>query len=426
MATPKVPTQALPQIMPDDRRLVARRNTSHPVADQHLPATFIYAGIDVERCGVFTGTRGRQLAGRCGLISTGAFPYRDEWAQLIAALEATLRLHGHEPGALAAQGKYLHQRTGGMIGSLTHLIRGAAIRAILGGQEESPAGCWTPCASTTPPNRPPAGPAAPPVTPNLNPARLARFTAWVTTLPPRPLPRTAIPVPGEYHLDYVARLADANHLKFPELTAALDDTAAITLHGPRGWKQHEQERLAAAAGQPLARIARVLLPIPAFTCATPRASGRRCTPPATGAPPATASPAPSPATCRRTRPSAAATGSGQARPPAATPASSTSALPRGPPRPAPPPPAKPPSVAMGGRGPDATGAILHALRGGTCIPGQTAVRQLAPAPGSRPWPARRRQPQPGKTTAPAHAAVEIAIYPDVRPARRPQPQTAAK
>jgi hypothetical protein len=102
---------------------------------EHLPATFIYAGIDVERCGVVTGTRGRQLAGRCGLICTGAFPYRDEWAQLIAALEATLRLHHHEPGTLPAQAKYLHQRTGGMIGSLTHLIRGAAIRAILGGQE---------------------------------------------------------------------------------------------------------------------------------------------------------------------------------------------------------------------------------------------------------------------------------------------------
>ena len=58
-----------------------------------------------------------------------------ELAELTAALEATLRLHHHEPGALAAQTKYLHQRTGGMIGSLTHLIRGAAIRAILGGQE---------------------------------------------------------------------------------------------------------------------------------------------------------------------------------------------------------------------------------------------------------------------------------------------------
>ena len=72
--------------------------------NEHLPATFIYAGIDVERCGVFTGTRGRQLAGRCELICTGAFPYRDEWAQLIAALEATLRLHRHEPGHAARPG----------------------------------------------------------------------------------------------------------------------------------------------------------------------------------------------------------------------------------------------------------------------------------------------------------------------------------
>lgn len=157
---------------------------------EHLPATFIYAGIDVERCGVFTGTRGRQLAGRCGLICTGAFPYRDEWAQLGAPLEATLRLHRHEPGSLAAQAKYLHQRTGGMIGSLTHLIRGAAIRAILGGQEA--------------------------------------------------------------------------------LTGALDDPAAI-LHHPDRSKQHEQERLAAAAGQPVARIARLWWPDPAFTCATPQA-----------------------------------------------------------------------------------------------------------------------------------------------------------
>jgi hypothetical protein len=96
----------------------------------------------------------------------------------------------------------------------------------------------------------------------LNPAGLARFADWVTTLPPRPLPRTVTPVAGEYHLDYIARLADANHLEFGELTAALDDTAAITLHGPRGWRQHEQERLAAAAGQPLARIARLWWPDP--------------------------------------------------------------------------------------------------------------------------------------------------------------------
>jgi hypothetical protein len=95
----------------------------------------------------------------------------------------------------------------------------------------------------------------------LNPARLARFADWAKTLPPRPLPRTVIPVPGEYFLDYIGRLAEANHLEFGELTGALDDPAAILYH-PDGWKRHEQERLAAVAGQPLARIARLYWPDP--------------------------------------------------------------------------------------------------------------------------------------------------------------------
>ena len=43
----------------------------------------------------------------------------------------------------------------------------------------------------------------------LNPAGLARFADWVTTLPLRPLPRTVAPVPGEYHLGYLRRLAEA-------------------------------------------------------------------------------------------------------------------------------------------------------------------------------------------------------------------------
>jgi hypothetical protein len=98
---------------------------------EHLPATFVYAGIDVERSGLFTGIRGKQLAGRCALVTTGPFPYHEEWQQLIASMEDTLRLHKHEAGSLVASAKYLHQRTGGMIGSLSHLIRAAAIRSIL-------------------------------------------------------------------------------------------------------------------------------------------------------------------------------------------------------------------------------------------------------------------------------------------------------
>jgi hypothetical protein len=90
----------------------------------------------------------------------------------------------------------------------------------------------------------------------LNPARLARFADWAQMLPPRPLPRTAIPVPGEYYLDYTVRLADANHLELLELTGAFDDPATVILD-PGSRKQHRQERLAAAARQPLPRIARL-------------------------------------------------------------------------------------------------------------------------------------------------------------------------
>ncbi|CAL9491051.1 hypothetical protein SUDANB6_03247 [Streptomyces sp. enrichment culture] len=98
---------------------------------EHLPATFVYAGINVEQSGLFTGIRGKQLAGRCVLVRTGPFPLNAEWRSLIASMENTLRLHRHEPNTLVKMAKYLHQRTGGMIGSLSHLIRAAAISAIL-------------------------------------------------------------------------------------------------------------------------------------------------------------------------------------------------------------------------------------------------------------------------------------------------------
>ncbi|HTW10382.1 MAG TPA: hypothetical protein VME46_22955 [Acidimicrobiales bacterium] len=49
-------------------------------------------------------------------------------------LEQALRLHHHVAGTLLKLGTYLHQRTNGMIGSLSHLVRGG-IEAILDGSE---------------------------------------------------------------------------------------------------------------------------------------------------------------------------------------------------------------------------------------------------------------------------------------------------
>jgi len=100
-----------------------------------LPATFVYAGIEVEAQGLFAGVRGRQIAGRFTLIGSSSFAYgtgeqRVAWQSLVATLESTLRLHRHQPGTLVGLADYLYERTDGMIGSLSQLIRGAAILAV--------------------------------------------------------------------------------------------------------------------------------------------------------------------------------------------------------------------------------------------------------------------------------------------------------
>jgi hypothetical protein len=70
------------------------------------------------------------------MVRTSAFPRGEYWTGLISALEDSLRLHRHQPGALAGLEEYLHRRTGGMIGSLLRLVRGAAIQAVLDGTEK--------------------------------------------------------------------------------------------------------------------------------------------------------------------------------------------------------------------------------------------------------------------------------------------------
>ena len=107
---------------------------------ERIAATFVYAGIDVAGVGLFGGTRGGQIAGRFSSLPTAPFPYgnadqRGQWQALVATLEQALRLHRHVAGTLLKLDAYLHQRTGGMIGSLSHLVRGAAIEAILDGSE---------------------------------------------------------------------------------------------------------------------------------------------------------------------------------------------------------------------------------------------------------------------------------------------------
>lgn len=70
------------------------------------------------------------------MIPTSPFPRTSEWTSLVATIENALRLQRHQQGTLADLADYLHQRTAGMIGSLSHLIRDAALDAILTGTEK--------------------------------------------------------------------------------------------------------------------------------------------------------------------------------------------------------------------------------------------------------------------------------------------------
>lgn len=51
-------------------------------------------------------------------------------------MEANLLLHKHKPGSLTRLDRFLNIRTDGMIGTLSHQIRGAAVDAILTGTEK--------------------------------------------------------------------------------------------------------------------------------------------------------------------------------------------------------------------------------------------------------------------------------------------------
>jgi hypothetical protein len=250
----------------------------------------------------------------------------------------------------------------------------------------------------------------------LNPARLARFADWAQTLPPRPMPRTVIPVPGEYYLDYVSRLAGANHLELAELTSALEDPAAVILD-PGRRQQHQRERLAAAAGQPLARIARLYWDDAGLYLRDPgrfgqlmRPACRRCTARLGIAGPVACRLPPHLTVCRRHR---LWTG-----PAARTHAGQLDVSPF-------------PEILRAQRRhlalthqhdwwhvnnavSDATRAIHHALRADTWIPGQRRrLRQLAPGTWNQAL-ADVLSGRPGRQDDdPGQAIAEIAIYPDV-------------
>lgn len=108
---------------------------------ERIAATFVLAGLGVETSTLFQGIRGQQIAGRYSVVPSKPFGRRsradrEQWQALIATMESSLRLDRHHPGTLLGLEAYLHERTSGLIGSLSQLVREAAVDAIDSGTEK--------------------------------------------------------------------------------------------------------------------------------------------------------------------------------------------------------------------------------------------------------------------------------------------------
>ncbi|MFD4318979.1 TniB family NTP-binding protein [Streptomyces sp. NPDC058548] len=102
---------------------------------ERVPATFVLAGVNVENSPLLTGPRGAQLAARFKILRTppllnGTAEQKSVWRKLLGDMELALRLRNHRPGTLVRHADLIHMRTGGVMTSLSALIREAAICAV--------------------------------------------------------------------------------------------------------------------------------------------------------------------------------------------------------------------------------------------------------------------------------------------------------
>jgi hypothetical protein len=101
-----------------------------------VPATFVYAGIDLDESELFHGALGRQISARFSEIKLTRYnlsnrDHAEQWKGLVQSFERQLPLAHHKVGSLVKLAPYLHDRTNGSIGSLGDLLVGSAIDIFL-------------------------------------------------------------------------------------------------------------------------------------------------------------------------------------------------------------------------------------------------------------------------------------------------------
>lgn len=136
-------------VIVDDIHFLNPRSSNGRSTNQQLKAlgsssnaTFLYVGVDVTRTGLlYDGEKAHeaeaaQTQARFKLLTIKPFARGSkEYVDVLAALEAQLYLLNAKKGDLAGLAGYIHDRTGGLMGATTSLVREAAAVAIDSGAE---------------------------------------------------------------------------------------------------------------------------------------------------------------------------------------------------------------------------------------------------------------------------------------------------
>lgn len=99
-------------------------------------ATWVISGIDVLQSAVLEGVRGNQLRSRFAHHRLSSFGYATdeeklEWNRIVKTFENELPLFGQPRGSILQMAPILHEKSRGSIGTMSRVLRGAAIEAIL-------------------------------------------------------------------------------------------------------------------------------------------------------------------------------------------------------------------------------------------------------------------------------------------------------
>ncbi|OLT39434.1 hypothetical protein BJF86_08395 [Serinicoccus sp. CNJ-927] len=115
--------------------------TTMKMFTDEIDATFVIAGIDLDRAELFQGDMGLQLDGRRrahdmrGYSRPNMNDDEDPWLTFLDAWEEDLPLLKQAPSSLRQHASYIWDRTSGSVGSVRALLAGAARAAILSGEE---------------------------------------------------------------------------------------------------------------------------------------------------------------------------------------------------------------------------------------------------------------------------------------------------